>query len=148
VHAVANFTPSSKNIVWAVGAGSILVSWDPDSSRLGQGLRRSAPYHTCHIPYEPLTTPLIRRDEHGVLWPDATQLQPRLAASWSANPEKTVWTCNLRRGVISNYGNELTAEQVKWCWDRVYSLKRVGWWRSDRIAGLASHDNIEVLDRV
>ncbi|MCS7001731.1 MAG: ABC transporter substrate-binding protein, partial [Dehalococcoidia bacterium] len=139
-------TPSATNLVWPVHQGGITVSWDPDSSRLGQGARRSAPYHTVHLPYEPLTTPYIATDADGVRYPVAENLQPRLAVSWEASPDYRVWTMRLRRGVTSHYGNPLTAEGVRWCWERVYHLQRVGYWRSKHLAGLESIDDLTAID--
>ncbi|MCS6802482.1 MAG: ABC transporter substrate-binding protein, partial [Dehalococcoidia bacterium] len=138
--------PSPKDVVWPVAQSSITVSWDPDSTRLGQGARRSAGYHQIHIPYEPLTTPRIAEDAEGVRYPVATDLQPRLAVSWEPANDYRTWTFRLRRGVKSNWGNELTAESVRWSWERVYHLQKVGYWRSNHLAGLRSIDDLEVLD--
>ncbi|MFN8534729.1 MAG: ABC transporter substrate-binding protein [Dehalococcoidia bacterium] len=138
--------PSATELVWPVSHGSINVSWDPDSTRLGQGARRSAGYHQLHIPYEPLTTPRIGFDAQGVRYPVATELQPRLALSWEPSNEYRTWTFRLRPGVRSNRGNELNAESVRWSWERVYNLQKVGYWRSNYLAGLRSMDDLEVLD--
>jgi ABC-type transport system substrate-binding protein len=138
-------TPSPKDLVWPVSSGAIDVSWDPDSSRLG-GQVRSAPYHSIHIPYEPLVTPRIAIDAEGVRYPVAHDLQPRLAERWEAADGFRTWTVWLKKGIKSHAGNELNAESVHWSWVRVYSLARVGLWRSQHLAGLRSADDIEALD--
>ncbi|MCL6648459.1 MAG: hypothetical protein K6U89_09015, partial [Chloroflexi bacterium] len=138
--------PSATELVWPITQSGITVSWDPDSTRLGQGPRRSAAYFQIHIPYEPLTTPRIAEDEEGIRYPVASDLQPRLAVAWEPADDYRVWTFHLRRGVRSNWGNELTAECVRWSWERVYHLKQVGYWRSCYLAGLASIDDLEILD--
>lgn len=139
-------SPSAKNLVWPVGQGAIGVSWDPDSTRLGQGARRSAPYHTLHIPYEPLTTPRIATDAEGVRYPVASDLQPRLAVGWEPSDGYRTWTIRLRPNARSNFGNALNAESVRWSWQRVYNLQKVGYWRSRYLAGLNSMDDLDVLD--
>ena len=138
--------PSATELVWPIAQSGITVSWDPDSTRLGQGPRRSAAYFQVHIPYEPLTTPRIAEDEEGIRYPVASDLQPRLAVAWEPADDYRVWTVHLRRGVRSNWGNELNAECVRWSWERVYHLKQVGYWRSCYLAGLASIDDLEILD--
>lgn len=47
-----------------------------------------------------------------------TDLRPNLAESWSVDPEGKFVEFKLRKGVKSSFGNELTAEDVKWSIDR------------------------------
>src|SRR5688500_11270186 len=131
-------TPSAKHLVWPVSKLAIGGSWDPDAAlRPGQKLM---PFERLHIPYEPATTPRISLDEAGIRYPVPAELQPRLAESWTADDSYRTWIIALRRGVKSHAGNELTAEDVKWSWDRTYALKGIGVWRSRRLAGLDSSD--------
>ena len=53
-------------------------------------------------------------------------LEGKLAESWhlEKNGRKAVF--QLRKGVKSNWGNELTAKDVKYTWDRHFALKGVG----------------------
>lgn len=51
---------------------------------------------------------------------------PLLAESWSVSPDSRNYTFNLRKGVKSQYGNEMTADDVIWSWDRVFGVKGVG----------------------
>ncbi len=135
----------SQNLVWPVSYTGVRVGWDPDQPHVGMPF---APYHTVHIPYEPLTTPLIRTDEDGIRYPDAVNLQPRLAVAWESEDGDSSWTITLRENVRSHAGNELTAEDVKWSWQRTYALRGVGLWRCRRLAGLGDADtDIEVLDK-
>jgi peptide/nickel transport system substrate-binding protein len=48
-------------------------------------------------------------------------LQPALATSYEANADKTAYTFHLREGVMSEYGNELTADDVIWSFERMLS---------------------------
>ncbi|MBE0704725.1 MAG: hypothetical protein IH582_16420, partial [Afipia sp.] len=43
---------------------------------------------------------------------DASGVAPSLATSWSANDDNTVWTFNLREGVLWHDGEPLTASDV------------------------------------
>jgi peptide/nickel transport system substrate-binding protein len=43
---------------------------------------------------------------------DVSDLEPQLATSWSANDDYTVWTFNLREGVLWHDGEAFTAEDV------------------------------------
>lgn len=47
-----------------------------------------------------------------------TDLRPNLAESWSADPDGKFIEFKLRKGVKSSFGNEMTAEDVKWSVDR------------------------------
>ncbi|MDW8254647.1 MAG: ABC transporter substrate-binding protein, partial [Chloroflexota bacterium] len=138
--------PSRTHLVWPVHRRHVEVSWDPDVPHTGQG-RRPAPYHTLHLPYEPLTTPRIGIDADGIRFPIAEQLQPRLAVAWEPADGYRTWTVRLREGVRSSLGNELSADDVVWAWQRVYALRGVGLWRSRRMAGVQSADDVEALDR-
>ena len=132
---------SSKHVVWPVSDWGVRVGWDADQSP------PRAQYHTIHVPYEPLTTPRIRFDEEGIRYPDAVDLQPRLAVSWEPDDGYRSWTVTLREGVLSHAGNELRAEDVQWSWQRTYALRGVGLWRSRRIGGLDNAEtDVDVLD--
>ena len=47
-----------------------------------------------------------------------TDLRPNLAESWTIDPDGKFVEFKLRKGVKSSFGNELTAEDVKWSVDR------------------------------
>ncbi len=67
---------ASTDVVWPVSDWGVRVGWDADQPPL------RAQYHTIHVPYEPLTPPRIRLDDEGIRYPDAVDLQPRLAVAW------------------------------------------------------------------
>jgi peptide/nickel transport system substrate-binding protein len=46
---------------------------------------------------------------------------PSIAESWETNEDETSYTIKLREGVESPYGNELTADDVVWSFERMYS---------------------------
>jgi peptide/nickel transport system substrate-binding protein len=53
-------------------------------------------------------------------------LQPKLATRWELEKNGAKAIFHLRKGVKSNWGNELTAKDVKYTWDRHFALKGVG----------------------
>src|SRR4051794_8619317 len=59
----------------------------------------------------------------GLLYSDFTNLKGALAESWNADPDGKGVTFHLRKGVISHWGNEFTADDVYWTWDRAFQLK-------------------------
>jgi peptide/nickel transport system substrate-binding protein len=53
-------------------------------------------------------------------------LEAKLAESWHLEKGGRKAVFQLRKGVKSNWGNELTAKDVKYTWDRHFALKGVG----------------------
>jgi peptide/nickel transport system substrate-binding protein len=49
-----------------------------------------------------------------------------LAESWEASDDGLTYTFHLRQGVESYFGNELTADDVVWSWDRVFAQESQG----------------------
>jgi len=58
--------------------------------------------------------------------PAGLAVQGKLAESFELDPAGKFIRFQLRQGVKSNWGNELTAEDVKWTWDRKFGLKAIG----------------------
>lgn len=48
-------------------------------------------------------------------------IKPALAESYEPNADETAYTFHLRQGVMSEYGNELTADDVIWSFERMLS---------------------------
>jgi len=69
-----------------------------------------------------------------------------LAQTWNQSPDGTVVTVELRHGMKSPYGNEVTANDYKWAWQRRWVLNGVGKFIGD-VVGIASPDSIEVLGK-
>ncbi len=130
--------PSRSRLVMPHSLGAVRDGWDTDGSHVAQN-------HTIHTAYEPLTSPRIAV-EGGVRRPVASKLLPRLAESWEGSPDARSWTVRLRPGVLSHHGRELTAEDVRWSWERAYALRRVGRWRSRRMAGVGEARDVQVVD--
>jgi peptide/nickel transport system substrate-binding protein len=58
--------------------------------------------------------------------PAGLAIQGKLAESFELDPAGKFIRFQLRQGVKSNWGNELTAEDVKWTWDRKFGLGAIG----------------------
>jgi peptide/nickel transport system substrate-binding protein len=58
--------------------------------------------------------------------PAGLAIQGKLAQSFELDPTGKCIRFHLRQGVNSNWGNELTAEDVKWTWDRKFALGAIG----------------------
>lgn len=70
-------------------------------------------------------------------------LRPKLAESWQLSPDGKKVTFTLRKGAKSNWGNELTAYDVKWSWDRKFALAAQGSFYT-AVIGLKSADDVKV----
>ena len=76
---------------------------------------------------------------------NAGQAQPELAESWEISADGSVYTFHLQQGVMSDFGNEMTAEDVRWSLEKTMSGFTTGaFWIS--LAGLVSIDQVEVVD--
>ena len=96
-------------------------------------------YKVTSIPNSPaMTVDLKSTDDRGV-----TGL---IAESWKVSPDATSVTVKLKQGMKSPYGNEVTAQDYKWAWERRWQLKGVGKFIGD-VVGIASPDSIKVLDK-
>lgn len=57
---------------------------------------------------------------------DPANVEPHLAESWTVSDDGMTWVFKLREGVLSPYGNELTADDVEWGWQKSFAQKRTG----------------------
>lgn len=79
--------------------------------------------------------------------PGRVNMVGKLAESWEVDPGGTWARFHLRKGVKSNWGNELTAEDVVWTWHRKLALGAIGGFfantislkRSEQIKAEGSH---------
>jgi peptide/nickel transport system substrate-binding protein len=73
-------------------------------------------------------------------------LKGKLAEKWEISSDGTVARFFLRQGVKSNWGNELTADDVKWTWDRKLHLTGLGPFQT-AVLNITQEDQIQVEDR-
>ncbi|GIW09419.1 MAG: hypothetical protein KatS3mg061_0476 [Dehalococcoidia bacterium] len=96
--------------------------------------------------YEQLTSPTCQIGEDGVRRSDWQRLRPDLAEAWWWSDDRRTWTFRLRRGVCSAAGHELSAEDVRWGWERAFALRDIGKWVA-LVSSVPDAAAIEVLDR-
>lgn len=72
--------------------------------------------------------PDVMREDTGLYLdkPGGVAATGKLATEWEMDPEGRWARFKLREGVLSNWGNELTAEDVVWSWRRKFELNGVG----------------------
>src|SRR5690349_698934 len=92
-------------------------------------------YLALALCYDPLAAPAAARDADGVWEPDFTRMQPRLALAWEEQ-DNGDWLVRLRPGVRSNHGNELTAADLAWVFDKSYAHSTLGSWRWRDVVGV------------
>lgn len=75
--------------------------------------------------------------------PGGVRMVGILAESWEIDPAGRFAKFKLREGVMSNWGNELTAEDVKWTWDRKFGLAALGAFYT-KVVGLKRPEDVRV----
>jgi peptide/nickel transport system substrate-binding protein len=97
--------------------------------------------------YEPLVEYKYTTDSSGARVPDyAAGFQGRLAQSWTVSPDGLTYTFDLRKGVKSYWGNELTADDVIWSVQRAFALKAVGTFFL-QVGGVQSASDVKKIDQ-
>jgi len=77
---------------------------------------------------------------------DFSGYDPVLAQSWQVSADGRTCTFTLRQGVKSPKGNELTAEVLKWNYDRYFGLKGTGLFFM-QVLNIASPDDVKIIDK-
>jgi peptide/nickel transport system substrate-binding protein len=54
---------------------------------------------------------------------DPSEFEPNLAESWTVSPDEKTYVFKLRRGVKSAWGNEMTADDILWSFERAWQFK-------------------------
>ncbi len=90
--------------------------------------------------YEGLTR-YARVERDGRTYLDPNRIEGHLADSWTALEDGKRWVFTLRAGVKSPYGNELSAADVDWGWQKSFAQKRTG----NFIAGVANVTGVKAL---
>jgi peptide/nickel transport system substrate-binding protein len=73
-------------------------------------------------------------------------LAPQLAESWEASADGRRYVFNLRRGVVSQYGNELTAADYVYSVERAFALKGLAAF-SLSVGGVEKPEEVKALDK-
>ena len=78
--------------------------------------------------------------------PGRVNMKGKLAESWEVDPGSQWIRFKLREGVKSNWGNELTAEDVVWTWHRKLGLGAIGGFFTNTIS-LRREEQIRAEDK-
>ena len=78
--------------------------------------------------------------------PGNVNMVGKLAESWELDPSGKRVVFHLRKGVKSNWGNELTAEDVRWTWNRAFELGALGAFYT-AVSGLKRPEDVKVEDK-
>jgi peptide/nickel transport system substrate-binding protein len=96
--------------------------------------------------YEYLASYRFTKGADGVGVPDFNgSPEPRLAERWEVSADGKKFTFFLRKGVKSQYGNEFTAADVKWSWDRCFALNTAGTWMM-KSSSVPNADAIKIVE--
>ena len=106
---------------------TLIASWadGPNGTDLAfhASLRSIDIYRACTV------APLMHGPQASgdVFVPDFSKLLPYAAETWEVNPDWTSITINLRQGVMSSFGNELTTDDVMYSYERIEGTKGHNW---------------------
>ncbi len=95
--------------------------------------------------YEGLTRYGTRTGANGKLEVDPSKIEPHLAESWTVSPDGKTYTFKLKRNVRSPFGNELTAQDIVWTYEKSAVQKRTGQFmrtaaRIDKIEAVSKYE--------
>lgn len=87
---------------------------------------------------EPLLryAPVVGPD--GITYENFDKIVGGLAASWTVSPDKRTISFDIRTGVKSSFGNELTADDVMWTFERGWNVKTNFHWYMSQVLGIQS----------
>ncbi|UUZ81683.1 ABC transporter substrate-binding protein [Paenibacillus sp. P26] len=77
-------------------------------------------------------------------------VEPHLAHAWETGPSRTEWIFHLRKGVLFHHGRELTAEDVRYTFERLkrYSAGALYSWVHRQVEAVEAVDPITVRVRL
>ncbi|SFR12266.1 ABC transporter substrate-binding protein [Poseidonocella sedimentorum] len=77
--------------------------------------------------------------------PGNVNIVGKLAESWTVGEDGSWAEFKLREGVLSNWGNELTAADVVWTWERKFALGAIGGFFTSLLS-MSGPENITAVD--
>lgn len=121
-----------------------------DSDAPGYRGLNPATYLLLALCHDSLAAPSGRPDKNELLGkviaPAYDAMVPRLAEAFTEEGDGS-WSLRLRRGVRSQHGNELTTDDVKWAFEKVFALNTHGAYRWGQMGGLDGPDDLDVVDK-
>ena len=95
--------------------------------------------------YEGLTRYGVRPGAKGMPEVDPGKIEPHMAESWTVSKDGKTYTFKLRRGIKSPFGNEFTADDVVWTYEKSAHQKRTGQFmrtagRIEKVEAVSRHE--------
>ena len=91
--------------------------------------------------YERLLAYEMVQGEDGVFYEDFDSIVGALAESWEVSDDFNSITFHLREGVLSTAGNELTADDVMWSFERGWNLKANFHWYMTQVLKIENFED-------
>lgn len=134
-----------------IAAPATPLSLDVENSLSLGTIDTVAAFYDYLIGFETVPDPKVKGVLREDLQPNAAlpggyNLKGGLAQSWALAPDGMSVRFTLRKGVRSNWGNELTAQDVKYTFDRKFEVKGAGAFMTS-VMGLPNKDAVVVEDR-
>lgn len=140
--AAATYLPLTSRYAQAQQAKTMLLAAPGTPEGFdGDALRPGTQEAVTQI-YEGLTR-YVRVERDGRTFLDPNRIEGHLAEKWTASDDGKRWVFTLRAGVKSPYGNELSAADVEWGWQKSFAQKRTG----NFIAGVANVTGVKALSQ-
>lgn len=122
---------ASPNATAAGAGGSIVVAARKTPDGVDKDFFYNQEDHTIRAAcYEKLWNMPMAPDEGGVIVPDyskiLTEVEYVIAESHTISEDGRTLTVKIKRGIKTHAGNELTAHDVQYTWDRSWALGAVG----------------------
>lgn len=73
-----------------------------------------------------LRYPMVKDNDSGFLVPDFTRFEGQLAEDWWVSDDGLTITIKLKEGILSHHGNELTAQNIVWRFEREMGMDAIG----------------------
>jgi peptide/nickel transport system substrate-binding protein len=96
--------------------------------------------------YERLLRYAPKIDENGVKLEDFSKIEGALAESWEVSPDRKTISFKLRPSAKSYEGNELSADDVMWTFERGWNLKATFYWYMTQVLKITSFDAFKRVD--
>jgi peptide/nickel transport system substrate-binding protein len=134
--AICSLASSLLTVVGAAGAADIRVGFSLDALTLDPGNHRNRETET-----------ILRNMYDGLLTRDSKmKVVPELASSWT-QVDTTTYEFKLRQGVKFHTGGEMTAEDVKFTFDRLIQKNRIDGKSSPRAGLLGPLKDVQIVDK-
>jgi peptide/nickel transport system substrate-binding protein len=133
-----------KTLVIASPSTPAGLDRDKDLTQISQRVVKNVYEQLYEYPLVKLPNGLMGVDPNGF----GSRFNSMLAASApQISTDGRVYTINLRKGVKSRYGNELTTDDIRYSWQRSFGIKVCGGGFVLPLSGCTGMDNLEIIDK-